>query len=87
MGKDNRHSEKRILEKTLDELYIKSRAPMKGFFVLVFFFDFSAIIVPVIPISAAANAIHQPFGMVSPVFTAAGKAPVTGSACAKIRVP
>lgn len=38
MGKDNRHSEKRILEKTLDELYIKSRAPMKGFFVLVFFF-------------------------------------------------
>ncbi|WP_022769167.1 putative bifunctional diguanylate cyclase/phosphodiesterase [Butyrivibrio sp. NC2007] len=35
MEKDKKASEKRILEKTLEQLYIEKRAPAKGFFVLL----------------------------------------------------
>ena len=61
MEKDKRHSEKRILEKTLDQLYIEKRAPVKGFFVLAIIYlacTFSVSIVAKSQSSISINGIE-----------------------------
>ena len=61
MEKDKRHSEKRILEKTLDQLYIEKRAPVKGFFVLALIYlacTFSVSIVAKSQSSISINGIE-----------------------------